>query len=173
MIQAEVKKDFDAYINTKANQIMLNAGSISVPMVVNPNGYIFYLAKFTNDYSGEILYCYADPQDLNPRYSKFDFTYNAAPDMFKGEINLSLAGYYHYEFYEVWWEERPPVPLTSTFAPACELPSCILDATETHGIVKGLVAIGKMYVAEEKGKEEVQYTEYVAPIKNNYIYQGT
>ena len=170
MIQAELEKDFEAYINTEANQIMVEANG--PPSIIDPNGYILYLTKFTNDYSGEILYCYAKEQVIKPRCSKFQFNYNLTPDIFNGEINLTLAGYYHYEFYEVYWKNKPPNDLTNLIAPACELESCALTPEDDHGVVKGLVAIGKMYVAEEGTKPEVTYTEYLQPEKSNYIYQG-
>ena len=168
MIQATLKTDFEAFINTAANQIDISGNT---PPTIEPHNMIYYMAKFTNDMSGDIVYCYPKPQIVTPRYSKFNFKYVLAPDMFQGELNLKLAGYWHYEFYEVDYAEKPSDNLNGENSPACELVSCVLDAAPDHGIVTGLVAIGKMYVAEKT--EEVQYDEYIAPTNTNYIYQGT
>ena len=78
------------------------------------------------------------------------------------------AGYFKYEVYEVTWEGT--VTLSLGNAPATE--DDVLGASPTHGVVQGLVAIGKLYLAEKSGSEEVQYTEYEAPTSTNTIYYG-
>ena len=55
-----------------------------------------------------------------------------------------------------------------TTAPSTE--TDVLPVAPENGVVKGLVAIGKMYVAEVVGAEEVQYTEYSQQVNQNYIY---
>tara|TARA_R100001443_G_scaffold83311_2_gene90153 strand:- start:1593 stop:2096 length:504 start_codon:yes stop_codon:yes gene_type:complete len=166
MIQSQIKANFDVRINTEANRIV--SDSLLPPTI--PNGCIKYLTKFTNDMSGDIVYCYANPQNFIARYSFFGFTYSATPDMYAGELDLKLAGYWKYEFYEVYWSDCPAV-LDSSTAPRDEFP---IEPPLPSGMgeVKGLVAIGKMYCAEEAGKPEVEYKSYKQPSSTNYIYQG-
>ena len=45
-------------------------------------------------------------------------------------------------------------------------------AASNYGVANGLVCIGKAYVSEKAGSEEVQYTEYTQPAATNYVYQG-
>tara|TARA_R110000803_G_scaffold155599_4_gene220223 strand:- start:867 stop:1136 length:270 start_codon:yes stop_codon:yes gene_type:complete len=87
--------------------------------------------------------------------------------MFEGQLCIALAGYWKYEVYEVYFEEQAPFK-TEEYYPKNE--DVILPALPEHGIVKGLIAIGKMYAAEIGGEEQVQYKEYIAPVKTNYIY---
>jgi|21_taG_2_1085346.scaffolds.fasta_scaffold00245_42 hypothetical protein len=162
MIQSIVESNFNAKINTKANQIMPNN------VIDPPHGVLRFLFKFTNDMSGKIIYVYPNNPIVYNRFTNFDFEYNASPDMFGGQLNLKLAGYWKYEIYEVYWEEQP-MSYDDT-SPTSE--TDILPADPTNGVVKGLVAIGKMYAKEITGKEEVQYTEYVEPTNTNYIYTG-
>ena len=165
MIQCKVKSDFIANLNTEANQI--TSDSLLPPFF--PNAKILYLSKFTNDMSGKIVYCYSKPQLLRRRFSTFHFTNAVTPNMFNGELRLTLAGYWKYEFYEVYWEVAP-FSIDDDSAPRTE--KSVLPVGPSIGVVKGLVAIGKMYVGEKSGSQEVQYQEYVEPPQTNYIYQG-
>jgi len=164
MIQSRLKSNFDAWINTKSNQITPNAD------IDFPHGNLRFLVKFTNDMSGEELYVYPD-SEVHNRYTKFQFKFvSTNPNMFAAEIILGLAGYWKYEIYEVFFFEVPPTGYGLDNSPKTE--NDILAPSPEHGIVKGLVAIGKMYVKEAGGLEEVQYNEYVEPTETNYIYSG-
>jgi|TARA_R110000744_G_scaffold84183_3_gene164810 hypothetical protein len=164
MIQSTIKTPFNAIINTTANQI--EKGAIAPPNA-DPHNTLRYLFKFTNDMSGEVIYCYPTPLVYN-RYSTFHFeSICVSPIMFEGQLCIALAGYWKYEVYEVYFEEQAPYK-TEEYYPKNE--DDILPASPDHGIVKGLVAIGKMYAAEIGGEEQVQYKEYIAPVKTNYIY---
>tara|TARA_R110000744_G_scaffold30329_3_gene71842 strand:- start:3322 stop:3768 length:447 start_codon:yes stop_codon:yes gene_type:complete len=141
------------------------------PPNMDPHHTLRFLFKFTNDMSGEEIYCYPTPL-VYRRYSRFDFEAvcpPVAPISFEGQLCISLAGYWKYEVYEVYFEEGPPAK-TNQYYPKNE--NQVLTPAPQHGIVKGLVAIGKMYAGEISGEEEVQYKEYNAPVKDNYIYQG-
>jgi|TARA_R110000744_G_scaffold211127_3_gene330276 hypothetical protein len=164
MIQSVVKTNFLAYINTAANQIMVDANT---PPTVDPHDVSIYLAKFTNDMTGDIVYCYPRPQWVSDRFSTFQFISMGTPDMYNGELLIELAGYWKYEFWEVFFEEDYMFPSITT-APSTE--TDVLPVAPENGVVKGLVAIGKMYVAEVVGAEEVQYTEYSQQVNQNYIY---
>jgi len=164
MIQSVVKTTFKAYINTRANQIVLGANPLPTTL---PQDTLIYLAKFTNDMSGEVIYCYPNPQYVVDRFSRFQFNASVNPDMFAGQINITLAGYYHYEFYEVYYGNKPTV-LDVNNSPKDE--NTVLPVSPDNGVVQGLVAIGKMYAGEVSNEEEVQYTEYQEPSNTNYIY---
>lgn len=164
MIQSEVKTTFRAWLNTTANQIMVNAHPQPTTEV---HHLIYYLFRFTNDMSGETLYVYPE-QDIRKRYSAFEFQYSATPNMYQAQLKLELAGYWKYSVYEVYFEEPPTPDMNANNTPSTELD--VLPVALDHGVVKGLVAIGKMYAAESQTKEEVQYKEYVQPASTNYIY---
>ena len=46
----------------------------------------------------------------------------------------------------------------------------LTPVASTKGVVQGQVEIGKLYIKEPTGGEEVQYKEYVRPTEENYIY---
>tara|TARA_R110000787_G_scaffold70091_1_gene155825 strand:- start:18983 stop:19471 length:489 start_codon:yes stop_codon:yes gene_type:complete len=161
MILSTIKTEFSSFVNTKANQITLEIQML-------PNSVIRHLVKFTNDMSGEIIYVYPNESIYN-RYTKSIFNVNSPADRYKGELFLTLAGYWKYEFWEVYFEENP-MTFDEENSPKTELE--ILKPKPNHGIVKGLVAIGKMYAAEKAGAEEVKYKEYISPEKTNFIYNG-
>jgi len=153
--------NFNCYINTKANQITPQSQMLSSSL-------IRFLVKFTNDMSGKVIFVYP-MAIINNRSTRMEFYTNSFPNMFIGELDLKLAGYWKYEIYEVYWEEDP-VSFNGKNTP--KYPTQILIPNPQNGIVKGMVAIGKMYSAEQKNKEEVQYTEYDQPKKPNYVYNG-
>lgn len=161
MIQNTIMSNFTCYINTKANQITPQSEMF-------PFSRIRFLVKFTNDMSGKTIFVYPIEQIEN-RSTRMDFYNNPNPNMFIGELDLKLAGYWKYEIYEVYWE-KDPVSFNNKNTP--RYPKEILIPNPQNGIVKGMVAIGKMYSAEQPTKEEVQYTEYDQPKKPNYVYNG-
>jgi hypothetical protein len=157
MIQAIRETNFDAFIETKANRIGNQTGAKTR-----------HLVKFINDLDGKEFYAYPLLSIIYPRYTLMPFTYNSTPDIFTGRTNLIPAGYFKYEVYEVSWIGT--VSLTVGTAPATE--TAVLPVADENGVVEGLVAIGKLYLAEKSGSEEVQYTEYEEPKTTNTIYYG-
>ena len=158
MIQAIRETNFNAFIETEANRIDT---TVAV-------GQIRHLVKFSNDLDEAVFYAYPAVENIYDRYTQMNFVYNATPDRYTGRIKLIPAGYYKYEVYEVSWIGDVDVALNT--APATEVD--VLPVANTHGVVQGLVAIGKLYLAEKAGSEEVQYTEYTQPAATNTIYYG-
>jgi hypothetical protein len=158
MIQAIRETNFDAYIETKANRIGTQTGAKTR-----------HLVKFINDLDEAVFYAYPLLENIHPRYTQMAFVYNASPDRYTGKINLIPAGYFKYEVYEVSWIGTPDV--ADGTAPETE--TDVLPVSDDNGVVEGLVAIGKLYLGEKAGSEEVQYTEYEAPTSGaNTIYYG-
>ena len=146
MIQAIRETNFDAYINTEANRI--NTSSVSA--------LIRHLVKFINDLDGAVFYAYATTETIYNRYTKLAFSYNVAPDVYTGKLALIPAGYYKYEVYEVSWINGDYV-VTEGTAPATE--TDVLPVHDNNGVVEGLVAIGKLYLSEKDGSEEITYIQ--------------
>ena len=159
MIQATRESTFYAYINTEANRINKALASTQIR----------HLLKFTNDLDGAVFYAYAAVETIYDRYTLLSFTYNVTPDMYAGETKLVPAGYYKYEAYEVSWTGT--VDVSSGNAPADE-DDVLTPPASDKGIVQGLVAIGKLYLSELSGSEQVQYTQRQEPSSTNYIYYG-
>ena len=157
MIQAIRETNFDAFIETKANRIAATSSA-----------QIRHLVKFINDLDGAVFYAYPLDEIIYNRYTLMPFLYNSTPNVFEAAINLIPAGYYKYEVYEVSWIGTAEITVET--APATEVD--ILPVANTNGVVEGLVAIGKLYLAEKSGSEEVQYTEYDQPASTNTIYYG-
>ena len=157
MIQAIRETNFDAFIETKANRI----GNQTTAKTR-------HLVKFINDLDEAVFYAYPLDEIIYNRYTLMPFLYNSTPNVFEAAINLIPAGYYKYEVYEVSWIGTAEITVET--APATEVD--ILPVANTNGVVEGLVAIGKLYLAEKSGSEEVQYTEYEAPTTTNTIYYG-
>jgi hypothetical protein len=160
MIQAITETDLTAYLQTEDNRIDTSVGS----------SLIRHLVKFTNDMDASIQYAYSTTHLIHPRYTRFQFTYNATPDVYTGKVNFIPAGYYKYEVYEVAWPVGGAVAISAGNAPINE--DDVLPAAPTHGVVQGLVTKGKMYVADKSGTAQVQYTERQEPTGTNYIYYG-
>tara|TARA_R110002020_G_scaffold13094_2_gene47296 strand:- start:2313 stop:2792 length:480 start_codon:yes stop_codon:yes gene_type:complete len=158
MIQATTESGFTVYINTEANRIDTAVKSVQIR----------HLMKFTNDLDGAVFYAYGATETINDRYTKFTFTYNTSPDRYLGETKLLPAGYYKYEAWEVSWTGT--VTVGSGNAPATE--TDILPGSPTNGIVKGLVAIGKLNLSEKLGTQQVQYTQNAPASSTNYIWYG-
>tara|TARA_R110000764_G_scaffold135887_3_gene223819 strand:+ start:861 stop:1343 length:483 start_codon:yes stop_codon:yes gene_type:complete len=159
MIQAITKTNFDAYLQTEDNRI--NTGVASTQ--------IRHLIKFTNDMDKSIQYAYARVETIYNRYTKFEFLYNATPNLYSGLINFLPAGYWKYEVYEVSWVGT--VTVLIAYAPKDENQVFTPPAND-KGVVQGLVTKGKMYVAEKDGTQQVQYTQRESPTGTNYIYYG-
>jgi hypothetical protein len=162
MIQAVTESSFNAYINTEANRINTALASTQIR----------HLMKFTNDLDGTEFYAYGATENIYSRYTKLSFTYIASPatpNIYTGQTRLLPAGYYKYEAYEVSWTGT--VTVSSGNAPANE-DDVLSPAAATKGIVQGLVAIGKMYVSEKSGTQQVQYNQHTEASGTNYIYYG-
>jgi len=157
MIQAIRETNFDAFIETKANRI----ATVS-------SDKIRHLVKFTNDLDGSVFYAYPILENIYERYTSMPFSYNATPNRYAGRINLKPAGYYKYEVYEVSWVGD--VLLSSATAPSTE--TDVLPVLGAHGVVEGLVAIGKLYLAEKDGSEEVQYIQNAKRVQTLTIAFG-
>jgi len=157
MIQATRETNFNAYIETKANRIGTQTTAKTR-----------HLVKFINDLDEAVFYAYPLSETITDRYTLMPFFYNLTPNIYEGELNLIPAGYFKYEVYEVSWIAA--VDITEATAPATE--TDVLPVENENGVVEGLVAIGKLYLAEKSGSEEVQYTEYDQPASTNTIYYG-
>jgi hypothetical protein len=115
-----------------------------------------------------VFYAYPLLENVHPRYTLMPFIYNAAPNRYTGKINLKPAGYYKYEVYEVSWIGT--VALASATAPSTEID--VLTVDNDNGVVEGLVAIGKLYLAEKAGDEEVQYIQNAKRVQTLTIVNG-
>jgi surface protein len=160
MIQAITGTNLTAYLQTEDNRINTSVAKSKIR----------HLFKFTNDMDKSIVYAYARTENIENRYTEFDFFYNATPDIYLGRIDLKPAGYWKYEVYEVSWTGQ--VTISSGFAPATET-DVLSPSASNKGIAQGLVTKGKMYVADASGTAQVQYNQYVEPTTTNYIYTGS
>lgn len=134
-----------------------------------PSSQIRFLFKFTNGMDRNVVYAYGQNQLVNNRYTRVDMTPNTTEDVFTGNIDFMPNGYWEYEIYEVSWQDASPPSLTTGYAPINETDVLTPPAAD-KGIVQGRVEIGKLYITEATGQEEVQYEEYVRPTQTNYIY---
>ena len=158
MIHAVTQSSFNAYLSTEDNRIDTSVGSDKIR----------HLMKFINDMDKSVQYAYSNIHLIYDRYTKMSFSYNLTPDVYTGALNLLPAGYWKYEAYEVSWTGA--VAISAGNAPVTE--TDVLPVGPTHGVVQGLVAIGKMYVAEKAGTEEVQYIQNTPTPTTNYVYYG-
>ena len=158
MIQAVTQSSFNAYLSTEDNRIDNSVSSDKIR----------HLMKFINDMDKSVQYAYSNIHLIYDRYTKMSFSYNLTPDVYTGALNLLPAGYWKYEAYEVSWTGA--VAISAGNAPVTE--TDVLPVGPTHGVVQGLVAIGKMYVAEKAGTEEVQYIQNTPTPTTNYVYYG-
>ena len=159
MIQATTETAFTVYINTEANRNDISVASTQIR----------HLMKFTNDLDGAAFYAYGATETIYNRYTLMTFTYHTSPDLYTGQTKLLPAGYYKYEAWEVSWTGT--VTVSSGNAPATET-DVLSPPAATKGIVKGLVAIGKMNVSEKSGTEQVRYKQYEETSSTNYIWYG-
>jgi hypothetical protein len=124
-----------------------------------------YLFKFTNDMTGTVKYAYGVKGTTNDRYVKNTFTHNTSEDVYQGAINFKPYGFWKYEVYEVTW--LGTVTFTEDAAPSTETE--VLVVNNDHGVVKGKVEEGKLYVQETSGSEQVKYTKHTTT-ETNYLY---
>ena len=157
MIQAIRQTNFDALISTKENRIAATSSA-----------QIRHLVKFTNDLNGKAFYSYAAIENIYNRYTSMAFLYNVLPNRWAGKVDLKPAGYYKYEVYEVSWIGT--VALTKSTAPSTE--TDVLTVDNDNGVVEGLVEIGKLYLGEKDGSEEVQYTQNAKRVQTLQIVSG-
>jgi len=136
-----------------------------------PSSQIRFLFKFTNGMDRDVVYAYGQSQLVNNRYTRVNMTPSttALQDVFTGAINFTPNGYWEYEIYEVSYQDSGTPTLATGYAPINETDVLTPPAAD-KGIVQGRVEIGKLYITEATGQEEVQYQEYVKPIQENYIY---
>jgi len=158
MIQAITETDLTAYIQTEDNRIDTSVSSDKIR----------HLIKFTNDLSGSVQYAYSTSHFISDRYTRLQFSYNSTQDVYTGDINLKPAGFWKYEAYEVAWSGA--VAISSGNAPINE--NDVLPSGPTHGVVKGLVTKGKLYVSDKDGTQQVQYNQHTETSGTNYIYYG-
>jgi hypothetical protein len=162
MLQATYKSSpYVFYVSTEDNRIDTTATTAQIR----------FLFKLTNDMSGVVKYGYGQSQTIYARYTKMQLQHKlvAAENVFTGAVDLVPNGYWQYEIYEVAWAGT--ASLTTDTAPVTET-DVVTPAGPTVGVVKGLVNRGKLYVTEESGQEQVQYTQYEEPASTNYIYYG-
>tara|TARA_R110001583_G_scaffold160719_1_gene312595 strand:- start:8 stop:541 length:534 start_codon:yes stop_codon:yes gene_type:complete len=168
------------------------SGSYYPPAIISPEAnrvstsvaisQIWYLFKFTNDMTGDVVYVYPTKgvagQVQSDRYFTAFFLFGVTPNDFAdmgidGIINFIPNGYWKYEVYEVSWQTGWTVTIDTRHAPKNEDNEFADErAASNYGVANGLVCIGKAYVSEKAGSEEVQYTEYTQPAATNYVYQG-
>jgi len=134
-----------------------------------PSSQIRFLYKFTNGMDRNVVYAYGQNQIVNNRYTRVDMTPNTTEDVFTGNIDFMPNGYWEYEIYEVSWQDAGTPTVATGYAPINETDVLTPPAAD-KGIVQGRVEIGKLYITEATGQEEVQYEEYVRPTQTNYIY---
>ncbi len=134
-----------------------------------PSSQIRFLFKFTNGMDRNVVYAYGQNQLVNNRYTRVDMTPNTTEDVFTGNIDFMPNGYWEYEIYEVSWQDAGTPTVATGYAPINETDVLTPPAAD-KGIVQGRVEIGKLYITEATGQEEVQYEEYVRPTQTNYIY---
>jgi hypothetical protein len=117
----------------------------------------------------DVVYAYGQSQLVNNRYTRVSMTSNTTEDVFTGAINFMPNGYWEYEIYEVSWIDSGTPSLSTGYAPITET-DVLSPAANDKGVVQGRVEIGKLYIKEPTGGEEVQYDQYVRPTQTNYIY---
>jgi len=159
MIQATTETGFNIFVQTEDNRIQGNVASTQIR----------HLVKFTNDLDKSVQYAYGATETIKDRYTYIQIKYYTTPDIYNGLTKLFPAGYWKYEIYEVSWVGT--VTVSSGNAPATE-DDVLTPAADTKGVVRGLVTMGKMYLAEKDGNHQVKYTQRQEPSGTNYIYYG-
>ncbi len=135
-----------------------------------PRAQIRHLFKFTNDMDGGVKYAYGRTETINDRYTSITLSHSTSQNVVTGRINFVPNGFWKYEVYEVSFNgasvvvSNETVPLTETGTAS--------DQSQVYGTVKGCVEVGKLFVAEQSGLEQVKYTQRQEPSGTNYIYYG-
>jgi hypothetical protein len=127
---------------------------------------IKFLVKFTNEFSKNFIYAYAQNQNINNRFTSFDINHGTSEDILTGTVNLSPAGYWSYEIFEISFVGTPS--LTDSTVPLDE--NTILAPSDDNGINNGLIEIGKVLSSETTLGKEVTYLESESPADDSYIY---
>jgi len=131
-----------------------------------PTENLRFLCKFTNEYSGTILYAYAKNVVVKRRFTSMEVDYNAINNTFNSQINLVPAGYWKYEIYEVSYKQTSST-YDSTNSPKTEVD--VLTVSDENGVVNGRVDIGKLHVHNVDGNNENEYI-LLDGASDNYIY---
>tara|TARA_R110002126_G_scaffold132088_1_gene276110 strand:- start:437 stop:919 length:483 start_codon:yes stop_codon:yes gene_type:complete len=158
MIHGQYGQPYTFYTTTEENRIDKAV----------PSSQIRFLYKLTNGMDRNVVYAYGQNQMVNNRYTKVTMSPNIVEDVYTGAIDFMPNGYWEYEVYEVSWQSAGVVLGVGT-APITEI-DVLTPVAGTNGVVQGRVEIGKLYIEEPTGGEEVQYDQYVRPTQENYIY---
>ena len=135
-----------------------------------PTAQIRHLLKFTNDMDKEVKYAYGRSETIYPRYTRMTLIHNTTENIFTGNINFLPCGYWKYSAWEVSFNGASVV-ISDTTVPKSETGTAS-DQTGIFGTVRGCVEVGKLYVQEKSGAEQVKYTQYPEPSGTNYIWYG-
>ena len=136
-----------------------------------PTAQIRHLLKFTNDMDKGVKYVYGRSETIKDRYTNITLTHNTTENIVEGKINFLPNGYWKYEVYEVSFNGASVV-ISDTTVPKSETGTAS-DQSGVYGTVKGCVEIGKLFVEEQDGTEQVKYTQRQEPSgQTNYIYYG-
>ena len=127
---------------------------------------IKFLVKFTNDFSKNVKFAYAQNENINNRYTSFELYHNTTENILEGKVNLQPAGYWTYEIFEISFVNTPT--LTETTAPLSDV--IVLTPSDDHGINNGRIEIGKLLSSETDLGKEVTYNEYSSDDGDSYIY---
>ena len=130
---------------------------------------IRFLVKFTNDFTKNSKYAYAQKQNINNRYTSFDIIHNSTEDILTGNINLSPEGYWTYEIYEISFVGTPS--LTDSTVPLDE--NTVLAPSDDNGVNNGRIEIGQLLSSATDLSQEVQYSEYATVEGDSYLYPST
>jgi len=134
-----------------------------------PTAQTRHLLKFTNDMNKEVKYAYGATESIYPRYTNISLLHNVVENIVEGKINFLPCGYWKYSAWEVDFNGTPQMTITKV---PLEETGVASDQSGVYGTVKGCVEVGKLYVEEEAGEEQVQYTQYPEPSGTNYIWYG-
>ncbi len=135
-----------------------------------PRTQIRHLFKFTNDMDGGVKYAYGRSETIRDRYTNIILRHNTTENIVEGSINFLPNGYWKYEVYEVSFNGAEVV-ISDTTVPKSETGTAS-DQSGVYGTIKGCVEIGKLFVTERSGHEQVRYTQRQEPSGTNYIYYG-
>ena len=135
-----------------------------------PRTQIRHLFKFTNDMDGGVKYAYGRSETIKDRYTNITLQHNTTENIVEGKIDFLPNGYWKYEVYEVSFNGASVV-VSNTTVPLSETGTAS-DQSGVYGTVKGCVEIGKLFVTEQSGLEQVKYTQRQEPSGTNYIYYG-
>lgn len=135
-----------------------------------PRTQIRHLFKFTNDMDGGVKYAYGRSETIRDRYTNITLQHNTTENIVEGKIDFLPNGYWKYEVYEVSFNGASVV-ISDTTVPKSETGTAS-DQSGVYGTVKGCVEIGKLFVTEQSGLEQVKYTQRQEPSGTNYIYYG-